>query len=116
MSVRQDPTAPRDVVGGALAFAYGALTYVFFLATFVYAIGFIAGVPLLPKTIDSGPAVAPVLAALIDLGLLGLFAVQHSVMARPGFKRWWTTIVPKTVERSTFVVAATVLLALLIWQ
>jgi protein-S-isoprenylcysteine O-methyltransferase Ste14 len=95
---------------------YGLASYLFFLATFVYAIGFIGNLPLLPKTIDSGSA-APLLETLaIDLGLLGLFAVQHSVMARRGFKRWWTRIVPEVVERSSFVLAATVVLALLMWQ
>lgn len=95
---------------------YGLLAYLFFLATFVYAIGFVANVPLLPKTIDSGTAVPLAEALLVDLALLGLFAVQHSVMARRSFKRWWSRIVPEVVERSTFVLAATMVLALLLWQ
>jgi len=95
---------------------YGLLSYLFFLATFVYAIGFVGNLPLLPKTIDSG-ATAPLIETLvIDLALLGLFAVQHSVMARRGFKRWWTRVIPESVERSTFVLAATAALALLLWQ
>lgn len=99
-----------------LAALYGLVAYLLFLATFVYAIGFVGNLPLLPRTIDSGAA-APLLETLIvDLALLGLFAVQHSVMARRGFKRWWTKLIPESVERSTFVLAATAALALLLWQ
>lgn len=98
-----------------IALIYGGTVYLFFLATFLYTIGFVAGVPGL-KTIDSGPVGDPWAAAIVDLVLLGLFAVQHSVMARQGFKRWWTRMVPQAVERSTFVLAATLVVALLIWQ
>jgi protein-S-isoprenylcysteine O-methyltransferase Ste14 len=99
-----------------LAALYGSVVYLFFLATFVYAIGFVGNLPLLPKTIDSG-ATAPLVETLaVNLALLGLFAVQHSVMARRGFKRWWTRVIPESVERSTFVLAATAALALLLWQ
>jgi protein-S-isoprenylcysteine O-methyltransferase Ste14 len=99
-----------------LAALYGLVVYLFFLATFVYAIGFIGNLPLLPKTIDSG-ATAPLVETLaVNFALLGLFAVQHSVMARRGFKRWWTKLIPESVERSTFVLAATAVLALLLWQ
>jgi methanethiol S-methyltransferase len=98
-----------------LAVAYAGLCYVFFLGTFLYAIGFLSGF-FVPKSVDSEPHGPPAEALAIDLLLLGLFAVQHSVMARPDFKRWWTRMVPPAVERSTYVLASSLLLALLFWQ
>ena len=102
---------------GMGALAYGILSYGLMLAVFIYAIGFIGGF-LTPTTLD-GPASGPLWEALaIDLGLLGLFAVQHSVMARPTFKRWWTRFVPEAIERSTYVLFSSVLLVALFawWQ
>jgi protein-S-isoprenylcysteine O-methyltransferase Ste14 len=94
---------------------YSAAVYVIFLATFLYAVGFVEGM-VVPKTLDSGvPAGVPVSVA-IDMAVLGVFALQHSIMARPAFKRAWTRIVPEAAERSTYVLFASAALALVCWQ
>jgi protein-S-isoprenylcysteine O-methyltransferase Ste14 len=104
------------VMARILGTLYGLVVYVFFLGTFLYAIGFVENV-LVPRSIDApGAGGLSVTALLVNAGLLSLFAVQHSVMARPAFKRWWTRMVPKSVERSTFVLFASLALALLCWQ
>jgi protein-S-isoprenylcysteine O-methyltransferase Ste14 len=98
-----------------LAALYSVLVYGLFLAVFLYAIGFVENL-LVPKSIDSGPSGNIATSLLIDTGLLVLFALQHSIMARPGFKRVWTRIVPEEIERSTFVLFASLALALVCWQ
>jgi protein-S-isoprenylcysteine O-methyltransferase Ste14 len=94
---------------------YGVATYAFFLAVFTYTIGFVGGF-VVPKHIENGPLTSALRAIVIDTVLLALFAIQHTVMARPAFKRWWTQIVPPAAERSTFVLFASALLALIVWQ
>jgi protein-S-isoprenylcysteine O-methyltransferase Ste14 len=98
-----------------LIFLYGAVSYLAFLATFLYAIGFIGNIGV-PKSMDSMPAGNWTFALLMDLGLLSLFAVQHSVMARPAFKRLLTRVVPQAAERSTYVLASSLALMLMFWK
>jgi len=102
-------------MGRLIAFLYGLASYAVFFVTFLYAICFVSGF-VVPKTIDTGTVVPMAEALIIDLLVMSVFAVQHSVMARKPFKQWWTQFVPKSVERSTYVLFASLALVLLFWQ
>jgi methanethiol S-methyltransferase len=107
---------PASGLARAWALLYGFGTYAFFFATVLYLIGFV-GNWVVPKSIDTGDTGGSAVTAIaVDVLLLALFAVQHTIMARPGFKTWWTGYVPAHLERSTFVLLSTAILALMVWQ
>jgi len=115
MTMIQRSAREGSQIGRFAAFLYGLIAYTVFVVSFLYAVGFVEGL-LVPKDIDTGADVPMTEALVVDLLLLSLFAVQHSVMARKQFKAWWTQFVPASVERSTYVLCASLALALLLWQ
>lgn len=111
----QAPGRASPIVRRIAVFIYGVICYGIFFGTFLYAMGFIGNL-IVPKSIDSAPQSPIGQALLVNIALLGLFALQHSVMARPAFKRWWTKIVPQPAERSTYVLFSSLALLFLFWQ
>ena len=97
----------------SLTMLFALVAYAIFFATFLYLIAFVGNIAVVPRTVDSGPAAAPATAAAIDIGLIALFGLQHSVMARQGFKAWWTRVVPPPAERSVYVLMASAALLIL---
>ena len=98
-----------------IALLYGLAAYLVFLLTFLYAVGFVSGF-VVPKWIDAGTIAGPAESIIVDILLLSVFALQHSVMARRSFKKWWGRFIPSSIERSTYVLLASLALILLFWQ
>ncbi len=102
-------------MGKIISFLYGVISHVLFLLVFMYMVAFLGNF-IVPKSIDSGAVGAFGLALIVNILLLALFTIPHTIMARPGFKQWWTTIVPNHIERSTYVMISNLLMILLMWQ
>src|SRR5579885_1625406 len=101
-------------INRTLAISYGVVSYLIFTLSFLYAIGFVGDI-VVPRTVDHAITAPVGQAVVVNSLLLGLFAVQHSIMARPSFKRWWTQIIPAAIERSTYVLASSLILLLVFW-
>lgn len=102
-------------MGRGIAFVYGVVSYGIFFLSFLYIIGFLSNL-VVPRSVDVGPAASMTTAFIINFALIALFGIQHTVMARPGFKKKWTKIVPESIERSTYVLISSAILILLYWQ
>jgi methanethiol S-methyltransferase len=114
-AMSDDQASKQSTMGRIAAFLFGVVAYLVFFGTIFYAVGFVAGM-VVPKDIDDGTVGPAVESVIINLVLMSLFAVQHSVMARKPFKRWWTQFVPHSIERSVYVLLASLCLILLFWQ
>src|SRR3982750_35347 len=97
----------------AATLIFAIVAYAIFFATFLYLVAFVGDLALVPQTVDRGPSAPVAIAGIVDLALIALFGVQHSVMARQGFKKWWTRVVPRTAERSVYVLLASAALIVL---
>ena len=97
----------------AAALLFAIICYAIFFATFLYLIAFVGAFPFVPRTVDAGPAATPAVAAIVDLALIALFGLQHSIMARPAFKARWTRVIPPVAERSVYVLVASIALMIL---
>lgn len=106
------PADASGILGRSLVLAYGLASYAVFFVVMVYFIGFVVDL-FVPRSVDHGPYAPPLLAAATNLSLIALFAVQHTIMARSGFKQWLTRFIPVTAERSTFVLASSLVLGAL---
>jgi protein-S-isoprenylcysteine O-methyltransferase Ste14 len=105
-------------MGRSINMLFAVVAYAIFFATFLYLIAFVGNLPFVPITVDRGPAAAPAVALIVNIALIALFGVQHSVMARQGFKKWWTRVVPWPAERSVYVLMASAMLIILmtLWR
>ncbi|MEA5509934.1 isoprenylcysteine carboxylmethyltransferase family protein [Crocosphaera sp. UHCC 0190] len=113
--MQTQPTVNSFNLGRIFVFLYGVISYIIFLITFLYALGFVGNI-LVPKSIDAEAQISFLPALLLDTLLLGIFALQHSVMARKEFKAWWTKLIPQPIERSTYVLFSSLALLLIFWQ